>query len=123
MSEKNFVKNQTVWVLNPWGSIDECQVLETPQWNADYYKLQVKNGGWYTQSQKNIFATLREAVTEKYARSKEKRDNFKSKINNLKDLFDFMISQMSGHETSDIEAILASKERIFELTGIDIDEE
>lgn len=123
MSEKIFVNEQTVWVLNPWGTIDECEVLEIPQWNTDYYKLQVKDGGWYTQSPKNIFATYREAIIEKYKRSKSEKDKLKSQINNLKDLFDFMLSHMQGHETSYPEAIYAAKEKIFELTGIDIDEE
>ena len=58
MNEKIFVNEQTVWVLNSWDCIDECKVLEIPQWNTNYYKLKIKNGGWYNQTSSNIFSTL-----------------------------------------------------------------
>lgn len=124
MNEKFFNIGQTVYCINAWGTIDECIILDyDDRVSTPYYKLQIINGGWYTQIVKNIFNSYGEAIREKMKRSKEIKEKYKSKINNLKDLFDFMLSNMSGHETSDCEAICAAKERIKELTGIDLDKE
>ena len=122
MDEKFFYIGQTVWVITTWGTIDEC-IINSEQNCDNYYSLKVKSGGNYYQLPKNIFSSYREAILEKAKRSKEKKEKYKFEINNLKDLFEFMLSNMQGHETSDYEAVYASKERILELTGIDLDKE
>lgn len=125
MTEKIFDLGQVVWCINPWGTIDQCIIFgtPTPQYNISYYKLKIKDGGEYCQMPENIFNSYKEAIIEKAKRSKKIKNEYKTKINNLKELFDFMICHMSGHETSDCEAICAAKERIKELTGIDLEED
>lgn len=121
MNEKFFNIGQTVYCINSWGTIDECTVLDyDDRVSTPYYRLQIIEGGWYTQVSHNIFPNYKEALIEKIRRSKDNVEKYKSQINNLKELFDFMICHMSGHETSDCDAIYASKERILELTGIDL---
>ena len=58
MNKKNFDIGQVVWCINAWGYIDECIVFESPlstQYNINYYKLKIKDGGEYCQMPENIF--------------------------------------------------------------------
>lgn len=121
---KEFFEDQKVWCINAWGTIDECTILDYIDLhgsNNSYYKVQLIDGGWYNALSGDIFKSYGEALKEKLRRSINKKNNYKSEINNLKELFSFMLCHMqSCQDNTDYDACVAAKEKFLELTGIDL---
>ena len=119
---KKFNVGDTVYFFDSFGiDTGKIQSINTTKETSDIILYTIETTlGEINCIEQDVFKTYREALTAKTTYSKQKREEYESKITNVPELLSFMICQMHCEEYTDYEAIEASKNKIKELLGIEI---
>lgn len=119
-----FNVNDTVYCIDSLGQITEGKIQNirkiTSEFNPVIYYVVHTNIGEFTCLELDTFKTYDTAKAEMANRSENKRKEYERHINNLPQLFSFMLRHMHCEEYTNYEAIQASRNKIKELIGIEI---
>lgn len=113
--------NDEVWFIDCWDNIDKGKILTTGKTFGDVIVYTIQSYlGEVNIIEDDIFLTEKDAKAEKEKRFEIAKEDYKKRINTLEDLLRFMLTNMYCEER-DYEAIAASKEKIKEITGLEME--
>ena len=122
MSKANI--KDTVWFIDCFDNLGSGVIIKavTKDFSGETITIYTIKGdiGEVNILEDDVFLTEKDASLEKISRSKRKVKEYKKGIKSLRDLLSFMLANLY-YEDCDYEVITASKEKIKEIVGIELE--